>query len=250
MGFENVPEDKILRTSIAMPRVTVRAYVLNETLLFTCFTHGNWQRIRLISCLNRAMICGINRITKISLLRTTKDPTCESITLICCIGGYAKIANVTLPAPGDLVSLADWTIAEYSIGIVVGSVPPCRTLFLQIASIFGIGKPRDRNTTSLQTSTSDSNLLTRFISNVSTVFSRSKPPPSNTKEQFSISKHWGNRNRRRNSLESEGSILPLRNVAVPSKAEAGIIKTVDFQVIGSFSDDRHPTGENTESGKW
>lgn len=133
------------------------------------------------------------------------------------------------------VQLGIWTAAELYTGIIVGSLPPCRKLYIRLWAKATKTPPPDENTIGVQSSGSGRSIMLQNLSRVGRVFTRSKTSPtSSTKDQASLGVGWQNlENRPEVSAYtvSDRSIRPLVEPRNDGKTEPGVIwKTVGVTV--------------------
>ncbi|TGO66335.1 hypothetical protein BOTNAR_0063g00170 [Botryotinia narcissicola] len=168
--------------------------------------------VRLVMCLGFiAAICGIVRITHVKDLAGTNDPTYSS------------------------VQLGLWTAAELYTGIIVGSLPPCRKLFIVIWAKATKTPPPDENTIGIQGSGSGRSIILQNLTRVGRAFTRSKTSPTNsTKDQASLGVGWqtlDNRPEINGYTASDRSIRPLVEFQNVGNVEDGVIwKTVGVTI--------------------
>ncbi|KAM0801648.1 hypothetical protein BDR22DRAFT_971869 [Usnea florida] len=143
-----------------------------------------------------AMICGIVRMTLVKSLVSSKDPTWNYGTL------------------------ASWTFAEFSVGIIAGSIPPCRVLVLQILYRFGGKAPSNENTDKAPSSRSGLSFPLKSLSRTTNTSSRSQSnaeAPEDSQKRYIPAKLW-NREATRAASQDSGReyILPLHSVVKPN----------------------------------
>ena len=126
---------------------------------------------------------------------------------------------------GDLATLQIWSYAEISIGIVCGSLPPCRTFLRNLGSKLRKTIYPHENTTSIPGSASTRSFLRKSLSKLSIVSSRSQSGPGSFDEPFPTTMYLGRPDIRRISHDSGGSLLPLHHSPAPGPVEAGVAKS-------------------------
>lgn len=120
--------------------------------------------------------------------------------------------------PGTIVPLGIWTNAEFRIGIIAGSLPPCRILYLRTLSRIRGDKPHDReNTWGVGSSRSSRSYFVRNISKFNKSFSRKRSNPASSSKSHRPSQRssW-NIKRTMDSKRDNGSdrsILPIYDQA-------------------------------------
>ncbi|TGO53353.1 hypothetical protein BCON_0125g00190 [Botryotinia convoluta] len=138
--------------------------------------------------------------------------------------------------PDLSVQLGLWTAAELYTGIIVGSLPPCRKLFIIIWAKATKMPPSDVNTIGIQGSGSGRSIILQNLSRVGRAFTRSKTSPTNsTKDQASLRVGWqtlDNRPEINGYAASDRSIRPLvESQNVGNVEEDGVIwKTVGVTI--------------------
>lgn len=227
-------DHKVALTAKCLPAsaLTDVSYCSTASSIFTDFLCatlpfqiiGNLQMSRRLKfsvlsllCLSSlAMICGIVRITLIESLRSTTDPTWHNC------------------------NLSVWTSAEFSVGIIAGSIPPCRTFVLQAVHKFtgeappsgdAYGVPNSRRSGYLYPFKSLARITNRYS------WSRASPEVSGGSKGSKISqkkyiplKPWNMEANRAVSHDSgRESMLPLHSMP-KANLESGILKTVDVRV--------------------
>ena len=136
--------------------------------------------------------------------------------------------------------MAIWSSAEYYVGIIAGSIPPCRALVLQTVNKFR-GKASSSETTSGVSSHRSSYFYSlQKLSNVinalpwsqapSPEMSRGSRGSRSLRKDHIPMKSWDMRANRALSQDSgRESILPLHSVS-GANPDTGIWKTVDIRV--------------------
>ena len=133
-----------------------------------------------------------------------------------------------------------WTMAEYCVGIIAGSVPPCRALVIQMVLKFRSKAPPNVNTFRSQNSRSGHSSLLRSLSKIANTFSWSRARASSEvsdelrdSENFqrcTPMKPWNRKYKRPVSQDSgRENILPLHTMPSAS-LQTKILKTVDVNV--------------------
>lgn len=179
-----------------------------------------------------AMICGIVRITLIKNLRSETDAT------------------------WDNVALAIWSSAEYFVGIIAGSIPPCRMLVLQWIPKFRGEAPPNEGTTGISNPRSSYFYSLKHFSRITNAFSRGRatvPETSrgwkgsrNSQKNYIPMRPWNVEANRAFSQDSgRESILPFHSVS-RANPETGILKTVDVRVGACGSDGSLATDESAQ----
>ena len=148
-----------------------------------------------------------------------------------------------------------WSSAEYFVGIIAGSIPPCRSLFLQTVQKFiraNTSPPSNKEMSAtagaLSNPRSGSSLFFYSLKTLSSSihnapFSRSRAPGSGISSgSRRLQKHhipmkvWNVETKRSRSQDSgRENILPLHGGTSPDSA--GIWKTVDVRVGTTSGDD-------------
>ena len=133
-----------------------------------------------------------------------------------------------------------WTMAEYCVGIIAGSIPSCRALVMQMVHEFRSKAPPKVNTVGLQNSRSGYSSLLRILPRIAHPFSRSRArarpevsgelEDSKNFQRYIPTKPW---NRKHNQFFRQDSgrenILPLHTMP-SARLKTGILKTVDVNV--------------------
>ena len=122
--------------------------------------------------------------------------------------------------------MAIWSSAEYYVGIIVGSIPPCRALVLQTVHNFRDKASRNEKTTGVSSPRSGYFYSLQNSSRGSRSLQKNHIPmrPWNVKANRALSQDSGRE-----------SILPLHSVS-GANPDTGIWKTVDVRV-GTSEDD-------------
>ena len=142
--------------------------------------------------------------------------------------------------------MAIWTSAEYYVGIIAGSIPPCRALVLQTVHKFTAKATTNEKTTGVSSSRSSYFYSLRNFSKITNAFSRSRATDPETsrgsrgsrslQKNYIPMKPWNmNANRALSQDSGRESILPSHSVS-NENPETGIWKTVDVRV-GAFGDE-------------
>ncbi|KAM0804621.1 hypothetical protein BDR22DRAFT_817709 [Usnea florida] len=225
------PPETIKANCLPPSALTIVSYCSTAMSIFTDFLCAilPWQIIKdlhmnrrtkisvvfLLALGSLAMICGIIRITYIKDLHSETDPT------------------------WDNVILAIWSSAEYFVGIIAGSIPPCRALVLQTARNFrgkassseatsGVSKHRSGNFYSLQKLSNMTNAL-HWAQAPNSKTSRGSRGSRGLRKNHIPMKPWDMKANRALSQDSGSeSILPLQNVS-GANPDTGIWKTVDVR---------------------
>ena len=149
---------------------------------------------------------------------------------------------------GDNVALATWSSAEYFVGIIAGSIPPCRVLVLQTVHRFRGETLPNAKTSSASSSRSGHFYSLKNFSRVTNAFawsrattgpdtSRGSRGSRNLRKTYIPMQPWNmDANRALSQDSGRESILPLHSVS-RGNPETGILKTVDVRV-GTSGDDR------------
>lgn len=156
------------------------------------------------------MVCGIATTILVKNFKSNKDPT------------------------WDGVSLLIWSTAEYCVGIIAGSVPPCRALVLQMIREFKSKAPPNVNTVGFQNSRSGHSSLLKRLPKVANPFSRSRAraspewsgelKDSKTFQRYIPMKPWNRKHNRSVSQDSSrDNILPLHTMP-SARSKTGILK--------------------------
>ena len=129
-------------------------------------------------------------------------------------------------------------MAEYCVGIIAGSVPPCRALVIQMIHQFRGEAPARKNTVGVPNTRFRHSSLHECLSKITIVFSwsraRANPKASgelkNSKNLYIPMKPW-NRKHNRFFRQDSGreNILPLHTMP-SARLKTGILKTVDVNV--------------------
>ena len=141
---------------------------------------------------------------------------------------------------GSVVPLMLWTMAEYCVGIIAGSVPPCRALVMQMIHEFRSKAPPNVNTAGFQNSRSGHSFLLKSLRKIASPVSRSRAragrevswelKDSKIFHRYSIMKLWNRKHDRSISQDrSRDNILPLHTMP-SARSKTGILKTVDVNV--------------------
>ena len=157
---------------------------------------------------------------------------------------------------GDNVALATWSSAEYFVGIITGSIPPCRMLVLQWIPKFRSEAPPNEGTTGISNSRSSYFYSLKDFSRITDAFPRSRatsPETSrgskgsrNSQKKYIPMKPWNMEANRAFSQDSgRESILPPHSVS-RAKPETGILKTVDVRVRTCGDDGSFATDESAQ----
>ena len=147
--------------------------------------------------------------------------------------------------------MAIWSSAEYFVGIIAGSIPPCRALVLQTVHKFrgkaSLSKtPDSEATTGVSSHRSGQLYSLQKLSNIANAlfWSRAPDPEMSRGSRGSRSlrnnhipmKPWNMKANRTLSEDSgRDSILPLHSVSEANQ-DTGIWKTVDVRVATSGED--------------
>lgn len=142
--------------------------------------------------------------------------------------------------------MAIWSSAEYYVGIIAGSIPPCRALVLQTVNKFrGKASPSER-ITGVSSPRSGYFYSPQKFSSVTNALFRSRAPSPETsrgsrgsrslRKNHIPMKPWNMKANRALSQDSgRESILPVHSVS-GANPDTGIWKTVDVKV-GNSGDD-------------
>lgn len=144
--------------------------------------------------------------------------------------------------------MAIWSSAEYYVGIIAGSIPPCRALVLQTVHKFR-GKASISETTGVSSLRSGYFSLLQKLSNITNALSWSRAPSPemsrgsrgsrSLKKNHIPMKPWNMKANRAPSQDSaRESILPLHGVS-GANPDPGVWKTVHVRV-GTSGDDGKP----------
>lgn len=142
--------------------------------------------------------------------------------------------------------LALWSHAEYTLGIIAGSIPPCRSLVLQIVRKVRGEAPPSEDIYGVPKSPSGRYYTPKSLARITNGFSRSRASPGasessrgskNLQKSYTPLRPW-NREANRTVSHDSGreSILPLHNLP-KSNLKSGILKTVDVRVKRTTEDD-------------
>lgn len=147
-----------------------------------------------------------------------------------------------------------WTSAEYSVGIIAGSIPPCRTLVLGTVHKFRGKAPPNENENAVPSSRSGQFYTLKSLARITNAFTRSRASPEasgssrgskSSQKKYIPMKPWSREAIRAVSHDSgRESFLPLHSVP-KANLESGILKTVDVRV-GSAEDD---SGQSSQSSR-
>ena len=144
-----------------------------------------------------------------------------------------------------------WTSAEYFVGIIAGSIPPCRALALQTVHKFR-GKASSSETTSGGSSRRSGYFYSpKKLSNITNALSWSRVPSSemsggsrNSRKTNIPMKPWNTKaNRALSQDRGRESILTFHTVS-GAISDTRIWKTVDVRV-GTSGDDGNPAIDNS-----
>ena len=133
-----------------------------------------------------------------------------------------------------------WSIAEFCVGIIAGSVPPCRALVMQMIHEYRSKAPPNVNTAGFQNPRFGHSCLPKILPKIANPFSRSRtraPPDvsgefkdSKIFQRYSLMEPWNRKHNRSVSQESgREHILPLHTIP-KARLKTGILKTVDVNV--------------------
>ena len=137
--------------------------------------------------------------------------------------------------------MGSWTTAEFCVGIIAGSIPPCRVLVVQILRKLRGEAPPNENTIGVPNTRSGHSSLLKSLSKITNAFSwnrtRASPEASgdskgskNSQKRYIPMKPWNKElNRPVSQDSSREQILPLHNMPSAS-LKTGILKTVDVDV--------------------
>ena len=140
---------------------------------------------------------------------------------------------------GDAVTLEIWTFAEFSVGVIAGSIPPCRGLVVQtLRKMRGEAVPK-KNTLGVPRSRSGHGYLFKSFSRITDALSRIRGTPEvstdlkgskSTPKRHQPMKPWEREANRAVSQDSgRDIILPLHDMQSASSKE-GILRTIDVHV--------------------
>ena len=153
---------------------------------------------------------------------------------------------------GDNIILAIWSSAEYYVGIIAGSIPPCRALVLQTVHKFRDKASPSGGTPGVSSPRSSYFYTPQKFSSITQAWSRSRAssPGMSSGSRGSRSlrnnniplKPWNMKANRTISEDSgRESILPLHSESA-ANPDTGIWRTVDVRVgtSGTPGDDGSP----------
>lgn len=194
-------------------------------------------------------MCGIVRISLIKSLDSTTDSTCKF---------YIDFSGPNLqpidPPTGNGVALGEWTFAESSVGIIAGSIPPCRAFVLQTLRKFRGEASPNGNTIVVPNFRSGRSYLLKSLSRVTNALFRSRASPKasgvskgskNSQKQYTSTNPWNRETIRAASQDSERESILLLHTARNASLETGIMKTVDVRVGTGEDDIGLATNEST-----
>lgn len=157
---------------------------------------------------------------------------------------------------GDNIILAIWSSAEYFVGIIAGSIPPCRALVLQTVHKFRGKASSSERTPGASSPRSSYFYSPQKFSRITQAWSRSRAssPGVSGGSRGSRSlrtnhiplKPWNMKTNRTISQDSgRESILPLQSES-GANPDTAIWKTVDVRVgtSGTSGEDGSPATEN------
>ena len=130
--------------------------------------------------------------------------------------------------------LSDWTCAELYIGIIVGSIPPCRVLFLKIwASAKSKPGPAENTIGQPNSSGSGRSIILDNLSRVGRALTRSRTSPTGSTKGSGSG--WQNLERTKHGIGSHdasnaSSVQNLVNDERNGTTAGGITKTVGITV--------------------
>ncbi|KAM0805601.1 hypothetical protein BDR22DRAFT_884584 [Usnea florida] len=162
------------------------------------------------------MVCGIARTIQVKNYRSIRDPTWDGVALLI------------------------WSTAEFCVGIIAGSIPPCRALVMQMIYEFRNKAPPNVNTAGFQNPRSGHRFLLKSLPKIANPFSKSRARArpevsgelndSRIFRRYFLMEPWNRKHNRSVSQESgRENILPLHTIP-NARLKTGILKTVDVNV--------------------
>lgn len=208
--------DSLLATSYATAAISIFTDFVSAVLPFPIVWNLNMSRktkisVLILMCLGVfAMVCGLVRITFVKDLKQVDDPT------------------------WSIIPLDIWTNAEFHIGIIAGSLPPCRVLYLRFVSRFRDRRlQRGANFSGGQSSRSGYSHILYLLSRVKGSFAKtpSNTPGSSTSYRLDETRGWLGKRTAGPSrdTESDRSVLPLHHT-MDHSSNIDIMKTVEIAV--------------------